>query len=264
MQRRKTLLLLGVVLTVVGLCSTGALAIAPVGPPTAGLKTGQWSAGFDYARGEIDFDIDWKSDFASGLPDTKAKDFKSDAYLAKLGFGMTDDWELYGFLGAADNRGKVEWTDGSSTSFDGGHKFSGGFGTKWTFLKDEKLSWGLVYQMGWSQGDDSYNLDLSAYGEYGTEKIDVDLDSYDIFLAAGPTYEMENWRIYGGAGLYYYDADIDIEYMDITVVKGDADEAMFGAYAGVEVDLDTSCSLYGEYMLADDAWVFGTGIKWKF
>ena len=266
----KKMLLLAVVFAVVALCSTGALAIAPVGPPTAGLKMMQWSAGFDYAHGETDFDIEWSTDFgvdlaALGLKKAKGKDVKSDAYLAKFGFGMTDDWELYCFLGAADGRGKIEWSDGSSDKFDGGHNFSGGFGTKYTFLKEEKLSWGLVYQMSWTQGDDSWGpFDASSFGGPASVTIDADIDSFDIFLAVGPTYEMENWRIYGGAGLYYYDVDIDIEYMDTTILEGDVDEAMFGAYAGVEVDLDASSSLYGEYMLADDAWAFGTGIKWKF
>lgn len=256
--RQRKFVLTVVLCTMFGMLGQSAFAIAPVGTPTAGLKTGQWSVGFDYAHGEIDFDIDWKSDFVSGIPKSKAKDMKSDAYLTKFGYGISDDWEFYGFLGAADNRGKID-TD----SFDGGHGFSGGFGTKWTFLKDEKLSWGLVYQMGWSQGDDSYDLDLSAYG-YGTEKIDVGFKSFDISLMAGPTYEMGNWRVYGGAGLYYFDADIDIDYMDITIVEGDVSEAMFGGYVGAAFDLNESTSLYAEYMLAGDGWMLGTGIVWKF
>jgi hypothetical protein len=258
-MKKKILLLASVIL----LMCTAAFGVAPVGPPTAGLKSMQWSVGFDYAHSEIDFDIDWSSDFVSGIEKTKAKDMKSDAYLAKFGYGVTDDWEFYGFLGAADSRGKIEWY-GETVNFDGGHDFSGGFGTKYTFLNGEKLSWGIVYQMGWIQGDDSYELDLTGYDELGIETIDADFESFDIFLMAGPTYEMGNWRIYGGAGLYYYDADIDIDYMDITMIEGDADETMFGGYVGTEIDLDASNSLYVEYMLADDAWGVGGGITWKF
>jgi opacity protein-like surface antigen len=257
----KKLLLLSVVFVVAILCGSTALAVAPVGPPTAGLKTGQFSAGFGYAHGEIDSaDVDWKSDFASGLPKLKAKDVKSDAYLAKFGYGISDDWEFYGFLGVADMRGKID-DDG----FDGDQDFSGGFGTKYTFLRDGQLSWGGVYQMSWSRGDDSYSVDSSDYGlDYGTVKIDSDFKMYDIFLAVGPTYEMKNWRIYGGAGLHYFNADVDVKYTDITILEGDADKASFGGYAGTEIDLDARTSIYGEYMLAGDAWALGTGIVWKF
>lgn len=254
----KTKMLPLAIFVVANLCVSMAFAIAPVGPPTAGLETGQWSVGFDYGHSEIDFDIDWKSDFASGIPKSKAKGMESDAYLVKFNYGISDDWELYGFLGAADFGGKID-----EDSFDGGSNFSGGFGTKWTFAKDEQLSWGVVYQMSWSSGDDSYDLDLSAYG-YGIETIDAEVDSYDIFLALGPTYEMGNWRVYGGAGLYYFSADIDIEFADVTVLEGDVDETMFVGYVGAEVDLDDSTSLYFDYMLADDAWAIGTGVTWKF
>jgi len=51
---------------------------------------------------------------------------------------------------------------------------------------------------------------------------------------------------------------------DTTILEGGVDEASFGGYVGAEVYLDESCSLYGEYMLADDAWAFGTWIVWKF
>jgi hypothetical protein len=265
----KRIVILGLL---VAIMSASAFAIAPVGPPTAGLKTGQWSVGFDYAHGEIDvFDIDWSTGLgidlaALGLKKAKGKDVKSDAYLAKFGYGISDDWEFYGFLGGADSRGKIEWSDGSSDNFDGGYDFSGGFGTKWTFLKEENLSWGLVYQMSWTQGDDSWTFDTSGFGAPypASVTIDADTESFDIFLALGPTYEMGNWRVYGGAALYYYDADIEVSYLDTTILEGDVDEAMFGGYVGAAFDLNESTSLYAEYMLAGDAWMLGTGIVWKF
>lgn len=255
---------LAIVFVVANLCVSMAFAIAPVGPPTAGLETGQWSVGFDYGHSEIDFDIDMSTDFAVdlaalGLNKLKGKDFKSDAYLVKFNYGISDDWELYGFLGAADGSGKVE-----EYSADGGSNFSGGFGTKWTFLKEEQVSWGVVYQMSWSSVDASDSFDLTGIDGFGVETVDAEIDSYDIFLALGPTYEMGNWRVYGGAGLYYFSADIDIEFADVTVLEGDVDETMFVGYVGAEVDLDDSTSLYFDYMLADDAWAIGTGVTWKF
>ncbi|KKN06345.1 hypothetical protein LCGC14_1078150, partial [marine sediment metagenome] len=151
-----------------------------------------------------------------------------------------------------------------SLDFDGGSNFSGGFGTKWTFLKEEQLSWGVVYQMSWSQGNDSFIDDLTAFGGGAAEKVDADIDSYDIFLALGPTYEMGNWRVYGGAVLYYYNADVDVKAMNTTIATGDVGETMFGGYVGTVVDLDDSTSLYFDYILANDVWAIGTGVTWKF
>jgi hypothetical protein len=255
MERRSVLVRMGCV--IVGVLCTSAFAFSPVGPPTASLKSEHFSAGFDYSHSEIDFEVDWSSDYG---PDFKsdAKDMKSDAYLVRFGYGINDDWEFYGFMGVADLRGKLD-----DVSFDGGNDFSGGLGTKWTFHKEEKLSWGLVYQMGWGSGDDSYDLDLTAYG-YGIQKIDLDLESFDIFLAVGATYEMENWRIYGGPALYYYNADLEVDFMGVTILEGEVDEALFGGYLGTEVDLNEKASLYAEYMLAEDAWALGTGVVWKF
>lgn len=244
------------------LCST-SLAMAPVGPPTAGLKAEQWSVGFDYAYTEIDFDVDWSSSHASGIADSEGKDVKSDAYLARFGYGISDDWEFYGFLGIADARGEVEGSD-ISGDFDSGHDFSGGFGTKWTFLKDEGLSWGLVYQMLWGQGDDSGYADLTPLGFGSAEKVDLNLESFDIVLAVGPTYEMGDWRIYGGAGLYYFDTDIEIRRLDTTVVDGEADEAYFGGYIGAQFDLAENTFLSVEYFNAGDASGIGANIGWKF
>ncbi len=259
----KKILLVAIVFVITSLCSSAALALAPVGPPTAGLKTGQWSTGFDYLRSELNFDIDWSSDYVSNIPKSKAKNMKSDAYLAKLSYGVSDNWELYGFLGVADSRGKVEGDD-INGSFDGGYNFSGGFGTKWTFSKGEKLSWGLVYQMSWWSGSESSTADLTAFGGGTAEKVNTDLKSFDIFLALGPTYKMQNWQIYGGLALYYYNADINLDAMSTTIAKGSADKALFGGYIGTLIDISENCSLYGEYMLASDASALGTGIVWKF
>ena len=110
MERKNVLT--GVLCVMFGILCSSAFAIASVGPPTAGLKAGQWSAGFDYAQGEIDYEIEWSTDFpldlaALGLIKSKAKDMKSDAYLAKFGYGVSDDWELYSFFVTADKRGKI-------------------------------------------------------------------------------------------------------------------------------------------------------------
>ena len=55
-MEKKLLVLVGV-LILVGLYCSPAFAGDAMGPPTAGLKTGQYRVGFDYAWAESDVDI---------------------------------------------------------------------------------------------------------------------------------------------------------------------------------------------------------------
>jgi hypothetical protein len=245
-------------------CSS-AFAISPVGPPKAGLETGQWSIGLDYAYSEIDFDIDW--DYP-GLPDSKARNVKSNVFTSKFGYGVNSNFEIYGLLGMTDSGGNVSDDGGlidGKLNFDSDYEFYGGFGTKLTLLEDEQVSWGLVYQMSfWEAEDNRLGLvDLTGYG-YGIETVAADVDMFDILLAIGPTFEMGNWRVYGAPILYYCNGDIELETLGVNFLDGDINETLFGGYIGAEIDLAENSSVYAEYMLTEDSWLFGTGINWKF
>jgi hypothetical protein len=259
-RSKRKLLLAAVAFVSANLFGSTALAFAPVGPPTASLKTEQWSLGLDYAHSEIDFEIEWKSDYASGIPDSKATDMESEVYLARYRYGVNEDFEFCWFLGASDLRGTID-TDEYDSDFD----FNGGFGFKWTFLKDQDgvLSWGLAYQMDWMLGDDNYIYDLTTYG-YGIQEADVDFDSFDIFIALGPTLKMGGLSLYGGVAFYYFDADFEIEYANIKIIEGNVDEEMLGGYGGATIDLGENNSIYAEYVYSEDAWVMGGGIVFKF
>lgn len=227
MQRR--------VLFTIVLLAAAAFAAAPVGPPTAQHKAGQFFVGFDYAQTELDVDVDFDG-FQVSLDDVEAK-----TYLARIGAGLFDQLELYGLFGAQDLDGTF---------------FAGGIGTKLTLVPGETVSWGIVYQTLWTRTEGSETVE----GISG----DAELKSFDIFTAFGPTIDMGSWRVYGGPGLYYYNADIDVDIDGIGEFEGEISETMFAAYAGAEIDLGENASVYGEYMFLEDGWSFGTGIGWKF
>jgi hypothetical protein len=257
-HNKRKFLLAAVAFVTANLCGSTLLAYAPVGPTTGSLKTGQWSLGADYSRSEIDFEIEWSSDYASGVPKSFGKEIRTDSYLAKYRYGFNEDWEISLFLGACEIEGKI-----GNDIYDSDREFNGGFGFKWTFLREEDLSWGLAYQMDWMMGEDSYIIDMSTYG-FGTNKADVELDSFDIFLALGPTLKMDNLSMYAGAALYYYDADIKVKYLNTTVTKGNVDEVLLGGYGGATLNLDENIELYAEYMYSEDAWAMGGGFAWRF
>lgn len=219
---------------VLGLSGT-AMALGVLGPPTAGLKTGQWGVAAEYAFSDSDVDVEGVT--LDGL--------ESNVFLGQIGYGISDDWEIYGLIGAADHE------CGDLDPLDFGYDFAYGFGTKVTLAKDETLAWGALFEMGWRQGDDSL---------YG---VSVDVDYYEIFVAVGPTWKAaEGVRIYGGPFFYMLDGEIDTS---ISGLSADLEEeSNFGGYVGAEFDLCPNNALYVEYQFTGDMQTIGAGINWKF
>ncbi len=108
-----------VVLVVVGLCSTVALALDPMGPPTAGLKQGQFEGSLEYSYSEYG---------PQGEMGTNLKNVKVNKGYANLGYGIADNWEAFIRLGGADTDFKTD--DG--IKYNGDIGFAYGFGTKAT------------------------------------------------------------------------------------------------------------------------------------
>ena len=107
---KKDLLLLAVVV-VVGLSASAALALAPIGQPTAGLKQGQWSAGFDYSYSTQGLKTTTLEGTCAKVGDpivptsTKlkfTKGLETQRYYGTIGYGIDDWWELNVSLGIAD------------------------------------------------------------------------------------------------------------------------------------------------------------------
>lgn len=258
----KKLLLVIITLTVLALTGS-ALALGPMGPPTAGLKMGQFGIAAEYGYGNTDMKIS-----GSGVDDT-LDNVKSNAFVAQPGFGVTDDWEVYALLGVADTR---------FGDFDDGYKSACGFGTKITFLKETDRSWGAMFEMAWRSADDS----------------GADIDYYEMTVAVGPTLKItDSFRIYGGPFFYFINGDIDIDNGDEPLpeqengsefnydIRNNAIRALslndvdagsydleaksnFGGYIGAELDLNKNTSWYNEFQFSGTAWAFGTGVGWKF
>jgi hypothetical protein len=233
MKKQKFLVVIVLVLSL----SVTAMAFGPLGPPTAGLKTGQFGIAGEYSYTDSDVKISGygSSDTLEGLT--------SNMFLAQIGYGICDDWEVYGLVGAADH----ESDDLDPFDFD--YDVAYGFGTKLTFVKQENLSWGAMFEMGWRQGSDSIS------------GVDADLDYYEMFIALGPTWNVsEGMRIYGGPFFYMLDGSLDIASLSFDLEE----ESNFGGYVGAEFDLCPNSAVYVEYQFTGDMQTIGTGISWKF
>jgi hypothetical protein len=236
----KKLLLVAVVLTVLALAGSSALALAPMGPPTAGLKTGQFSIGVEYAYSDVDMTTVWHF---FDLEGEKLDGVTSNMILGNLGYGIMDEWEAFARLGVAN----VDYDDGD---FSGDYGFAWGLGTKVTFLKQGNLNWGALFQMTWTNSEDE----------------DVKFDFYDIQIAVGPTWKLsDTLSIYGGPFVHFINGDADfVDEDDVSYTANIEEDSAGGGYIGAEAALADNTSLFGEVQFTGAGWAIGTGVKWKF
>jgi hypothetical protein len=284
-------LLLGVV--VVCLLGSVALALDPMGPPAAGLKQGQWSAGIDYSYSDMDLKLDAKvswyeaywsdgggfsTDSDSWKFDEKVKGVKANKIYANIGYGIMDNWDVFVRLGGAD--GDFDYED---ITFDSDYVFAYGFGTRMTFWQDADLKIGGLFQMSWANGlkaaESGVDAGYDGYAYADTWSWSGEVDITEFQIAIGPTWTpAQGFSIYGGPFLHFvtgsidskeiytemdeYDEDIEI---DTYTVSGDiTEDNCFGGYIGAQVQLGENAFVSGEWMTTGDAEAFGLGVVCKF
>jgi hypothetical protein len=252
----KRLVVLSLALVLLG---ASAFAVGFIGTPTAELGQGKWGLGFNYSYSSQDLD---KKNYKWDDGDTdklKLKDFNTQRYYGTLSYGVTDCWDVYAQLGFADVKtdAKETWDDGGfewGMNFD--NDFAWGLGTKVTFAKQDKIDWGAAFQMNW--------LDTSFDGIVDGDNDEVDIKTYDLLIAVGPTIDMGGWKLYGGPYYYYLNGDFD-EVWGGDGVTSDLRNSDFGGYIGAAFDLASNCSANVEYSTnLNDSWGLGTGFTFKF
>ena len=220
-------------------------ALAPFGPPVSDLKQGQFSlsAGYDYSESEFKGSNRDKDVIVDGV--------RSNSLTVRPGYGIADDWKIYGLVGASDYH---------ENSFNDGFQTAYGFGTKVTVDKFEKVSWGFLFQVGYKNNSDGSTKDVN-----GTTSFEGKIDYYDVTLAIGPSYNFsEKLRLYGGPFLYILKGHLHYDSADTHETFILEQKATVGGYFGLEYDLCSNSSWFGEYHVLGDGWTFATGINWKF
>ena len=231
----------------------------------------------------------------------KSRDFNTQRYVGRLAYGASDRWTVYGQLGGASVEGQwrgshleedeededglpVPVSDGLSMNFD--NDFTWGLGTKVTFAKQPKTDWGVAFQMNWLNTSWSEKTSTTEYYHDSwtcseVERDSIDLESYDIVIAVGPTVDMGGWRLYGGPFYYYLSGDIERKYESTTVGTGPTDvgytgtysevetdsssadldaDSNFGGYIGAQVDISKTCNATLEFAATGDGWGVGAGL----
>ncbi len=250
-----------VVLVVVGLCSTVALALDPMGPPTSGLKKGQWSAGVEYSYSKMD--IRRRGGYEGDLRGKYAvAEVEAHKVYANIGYGLSDN--VVGFVRIGAGQADFDRGTADTTSIlwhgDGDTELIWGAGVKATLTENEKVAWGLLAQYGWGK-----------YG--GTEKRsgkpnrDYDNQMDELQIAIGPTFKLTDAiSIYGGPFLHYIrgemeeDADTAGEY----AIKSIDEKNEFGGYVGSLIKVAENTNLNVEFQSTGDAWALAGGVTFLF
>jgi len=168
------------------------------------------------------------------------EDVESYSYLVNLGYGVSDDWDVFVRLGLTD----IEYED-----FDGSAEFAYGFGTRATFLQQDSMTLGGLFQILWSEADDTVS------------GIKTEYEAYEIQLAVGPTYDYDGITIYGGPFLHFINGEIDYAGALTTDIE---QESEFGGYVGLNAELKENTNWQIEFQFTGDAYAICTGIGWKF
>jgi hypothetical protein len=229
--------------------SSVALGVAPLGPPTAGLRQGQFGTAVEYAYSDADLELSL-ADF-----DTTVGGVQSNTFLVQPGYGLTDDWEIYAILGGADLE-----MDGVNCDSE----FAYGFGTKITFSQYENISYGLLFELGWRKGNGNELLNLADVNLSATT-YSVDIKYHEITVALGATWKAaEGVKVYGGPFFYVLEGEVEVEGAGVNEELDLDGGSMVGGYVGAEMDLCPNTTWYGEFQFTGDVCVLGTGVSWKF
>ena len=271
-------LLLGIfALFMVGLGDSSAFALDPMGPPTAGLEQGQFSAGVDYSYSRMDIEltdgtfVEYLDGFLSDSGEATSfplKDFKASKAYVNLGYGFADNCE--GFLRVGGTHGKFGdsiWID--SEQFDSGSDLAVGGGVKATFFEEGGLKLGALLQGSWAE----YQGQLDSPNWTGPDFVDIDM--VEIQMAAGASYTWEGIiSIYGGPFFHFVGGDLDDTVGGSITGLGELlnseyswdinEDSVFGGYVGAQLEVAEGCSVNVEYQKTAAADAFGASILWRF
>jgi hypothetical protein len=277
------------------LCGATATAMTPFGPPRATIGAGRWAVGADYGRQSMDMQS--FGTYREGYPDGSSylwyckynrfemKELNSNMIFGKLGYGIGDTWDIFGRIGVSDTKGDLlvssVGSDGPASTdfFQGGERFSldssfslaWGAGTRMTFAETGDIAWGTILQMTWLNPKGSESTWTDPLGSYSSINASIDLQYWEIQLAAGPTLNLGSVWLYGGPFLYFAKGDVNVQGtwtdMDISgpiEAKHDVrEDSNFGGFGGMQVNLADNLCFYLEGQTTGDGWGFGAGGVWR-
>lgn len=205
-----------------------AVGLTPMGPPKAANET---VISFNYLHSSQDVKIG-----GYGLSETE--NIEVDAGLLGFDFGIGKDWQMTLFAGL----GNID-----AEGFDSSGVI-GGIGIKNTFAQQNDVTWGFTGQGFYSD----FAEDVTLESQF---EVTVDFSYYEMQIAFGPTYEKDDWQIYGGPFLYFLNGSIEFvvgnEWLEPSF---DVEKKLnVGGYVGFTKILSENTSINVEVQFMEDS-----------
>ena len=271
---KKYIQLVTIVLLLISLADSGAFALDPIGPTTAGLRQGESEIGIDYISSTMDLELNG-GQYSGELPTPehpepsgeaesfKLKDFETNKIYATFGYGIWEGCELYLRLGGVSTEfGDSIWEAGEK--FDSDTSFSFCLGSRATFYEIGDLKLGRLIQLSWA----SLEGDLQVPQWSQPDAVNIDL--VEVQFAIGATYTAPNGTsIYGGPFLHFVDGEIEDTFIRAPGITPeytwDIDESSkFGGYLGTQLYISERSYLNIEYQRTGGADAFGLSFLCRF
>ena len=243
---------LAVVVAVVGVFCSAALAGGPLGPPMSIRQHGEWAIDVGYMYEDMDVygcgryseaersgepnettgETDWGEwdEYGTGYTQSiKLVGLETNSWLASLEYGLCDNWDVDFRAGIADADADLHmrWEDEedcytSEDSVDFDYGFAWQVGAAFTICRTGPWTFGGRMQFGAAYPDDwSDSSSEEEDGYLGREKITAELDWWQAVAYMGATYELDpTLQVYAGGGWQTWHGTLDMDaswdsYIDI-------------------------------------------------
>ncbi len=273
-ENKKYIQLVTIAFFLISLVNSGAFALDPMGPTTAGLRQGQSEIGIDYISSTMDLDLSG-GQYSGELPTAEhpypsgeaesftIEDFEMNKIYANFSYGIWDGCELYLRLGGVSTEfGDSIWEAGEK--YDGDTSFSFCLGSRATFYEIGDLKIGRLIQLSWTSLDG--DLQIPEWPEPDA----VNIDLLEVQFAIGATYTALNGTsIYGGPFLHFVDGEIKDTFIRAPGITPEYTwdieaSSTFGGYFGAQLNIAENTFLNVEYQRTGGADAFGLGFLCRF
>lgn len=250
---------------------------APMGLPTAYLGEGQWGVGGEYGYGQMDLKTSGTvTDQLAGFSwdqDFRINELKSSMVFGTLAYGVTDKWDIFARLGAADAQGTIVAPPSSLTALERQDDYNSHFGIAWgvgtraTFFQAKPWSVGGLIQGTWfhpRKSDfaitDPWQPDESWSGQ-------ARLSYWQVQASLAAALQLDTWRFWAGPFIQYTQGDLDFEGtarlggLSDTLTWGSSIDESFqvGGHAGLKWDVCDQFNLWVEGQITADSWLVSAG-----
>ena len=273
------------VLIVTGILVSAAPAGAPMGPATAFLGDGRWAVGGEYAYEQTDLDA-FGTVTERFLNDTsffwtqpfRVDDLTSNMFFGTLAFGISDNWDIFARVGAADAKDKIVALSADTDAIERQNDFDGSFGLAWgagtraTFCRSGPWSFGGLMQVTWFRpGNSDFSVadplipDESWVGE-------AKLNYWQAQAALAATYQVDQWRFWAGPFLQSIRGDLDfsgaavLNGAGVSTIRWTSDvqeSSQFGGHFGANWEVSDVFDVWVEGQVTGDSWLVGVGAMFR-